>query len=96
MLTRSRTAGEFLETIREAPVIVDQWQLEKLALVAEKAEVLFYTPGLPETYRQTSWGRHFASLPDAVKALTAGLPAGSSIAVIPEGPYVLAKAGAAA
>ena len=96
MLTRSRTASEFLDSIRETPVIVDQWQLEKLALVAEKAEVLFYTPGLPAPYRETSWGRHFSSHPEAVKALTAGLPAGASIAVIPEGPYVLAKAGAAA
>ncbi|HET8547925.1 MAG TPA: nickel-dependent lactate racemase [Bryobacteraceae bacterium] len=96
MLTRSRTAADFLEAIREAPVIVDQWQLEKLALVADKADVFFYTPGLPAPYRETSWGRHFSSLPEALQALTAGLPAGANIAVIPEGPYVLAKAGAAA
>ena len=30
---------------RKAPVEVDQWQLEKLALVTAKAEVLFYVPG---------------------------------------------------
>jgi lactate racemase len=96
MLTRSRTADDFLNLIREAPVIVDQWQLEKLALVAQKADILFYTPGLPEPYRETSWGRHFASLPDAVQALTTGLSAGANIAVIPEGPYVLAKPGVAA
>jgi hypothetical protein len=96
MLTRCRTAADYLDVIRDAPVIVDQWQLEKLALVAQKADVLFYTPGLPEPYRETSWGRHFSSLPDAVRALTEGLPAGAAIAVIPEGPYVLAKAGAAA
>jgi nickel-dependent lactate racemase len=96
LLTRSRTADDFLDVIREAPVIVDQWQLEKLALVAQKAQMLFYTPGLPAPYRETSWGRHFSSLPEAVKALTAGLPAGATVAVIPEGPYVLAKTGAAA
>jgi lactate racemase len=96
MLTRSKTAADFLSLISDAPVIVDQWQLEKLALVAQKADILFYTPGLPEAYRETSWGRHFASLSDAVQALTAGLSPGANIAVIPEGPYVLAKPGAAA
>jgi lactate racemase len=71
---------------------VDQWQLEKLALVAQKAEILFYTPGLPPEFRKASWGHHFDNIQEAVTALTAGLPGGAEVAVIPEGPYVLAKA----
>ena len=43
------------ESIGEAPVTVDQWQLEKLALVTQKAEVLFYTPGLPTEFHKTLW-----------------------------------------
>ncbi len=36
----------FLDEIRETPVEVDQWQLEKLALVGVKNELFFYTPGV--------------------------------------------------
>ena len=38
-----------MDEIAGAPVVVDQWQLEKLALVTAKAEVLFYVPGLPRS-----------------------------------------------
>jgi hypothetical protein len=75
---------------------VDQWQLEKLAMVAMKANLLFYVPGLPKEYHAALWGRAFASAPEAVAALTTGLKPGAKIALLPEGPYVLAKVAAAA
>src|SRR5665213_1248328 len=37
---------DFLDAIRETPVEVDQWQLEKLALVGVEHELYFYTPGV--------------------------------------------------
>ena len=74
---------------------VDQWQLEKLALVTTGKHVLFYTPGLPQEYHGSLWGRAFESPESALKAFAAGLEPGSRVAVIPEGPYVLAKAGSA-
>ena len=95
MLRRTDSAGEYLRSIDNAPVVVDQWQLEKLALVARKAEVLFYTPGLPEEYRAALWGPIFPDANTALSALVEGLPSGATVAVMPEGPYVLAKAGAA-
>lgn len=95
MLKRTPSWEEFLDSIREAPVTVDQWQLEKLALVTRKAEVLFYTPGLSSEFHSSLWGRPAASIQEAIDALTAGLPAGASIALMPEGPYVLAKVAAA-
>jgi nickel-dependent lactate racemase len=85
----------FLRAIEQAPVIVDQWQLEKLALVTGRAEVMFYVPGLPAEYHGSLWGRSFPTPESALAALTRDLPAGAAIAVIPEGPYVLAKAPAA-
>lgn len=91
MLKRAKSPTEFLEAIRTAPVVVDQWQLEKLALVAEKAEILYYTPGLPADYHEWLWGRAFTRLEDALAVLTEGLPPSARIAVLPEGPYVLAK-----
>lgn len=82
---------EFMDHILGAPVTVDQWQLEKLALVTAKADVLFYVPGLPREYHGSLWGQSYASAPDAVAALTASLRPGAQVAVIPDGPYVLAK-----
>ena len=67
---KTDSGASFLDLIKEAPVVVDQWQLEKLALVTQKAEILFYTPGVPGEYHKTLWGAIFSSPEDAVRALT--------------------------
>ncbi|PWU04130.1 MAG: hypothetical protein C5B51_17470 [Terriglobia bacterium] len=81
---------EFLEQISGAPVTVDQWQLEKLALVTTRQKVFYYVPGLAAEYHPKLWGRSLPTLEEALNAVTEGLTPGSRIAVIPEGPYVLA------
>jgi len=91
LLENSSDAG-FLKRIEGQPVTVDQWQLEKLALVTTRQRLLCYVPGLPTEYHQNLWGRAYPTLDLAITALTDGLPANANIAVIPEGPYVLAKA----
>ena len=96
MLKEFPSHENFLRHIDDKPVEVDQWQLEKLALVARKAKLLFYVPGLPEEYYPALWGPAFGSATDALTALFADLKPGAKLAVIPEGPYVLAKALAAA
>jgi lactate racemase len=96
MLKKTDSGAGFLDMIKEAPVVVDQWQLEKLALVTQKAEILFYTPGLPGEYHKTLWGAIFSDINSAVNALTSGMERNATIALMPEGPYVLAKASAAA
>ena len=92
MLRESPSDVEFLRQIAGAPVTIDQWQLEKLALVTSKAEVLFYVPGLPREFHASLWGRAFPTAHEAIAALTSGLSRNAAIAVIPEGPYVLARA----
>ena len=96
MLRSFGSYGAFLEAIRQSPVMVDQWQLEKLALVAGKYEVLFYVPGLGAEYREHFGANMFGSPDAALAALTAALKPGAKIAVIPEGPYVLARVAEAA
>jgi nickel-dependent lactate racemase len=91
MLKEFPSDRQFLDAIASAPVIVDQWQLEKLALVTAKAKVLFYVPGLPADYYPTLWGRAYTGIDDAVAALLDGVAPEARVAVIPEGPYVLAK-----
>jgi nickel-dependent lactate racemase len=92
MLQKYRTDREFMRAIEGVPVTVDQWQLEKLALATEHCEVIFYVPGLSAEYRESVWGRVCSSAEEGLKELLAGLGATARIAVIPEGPYVLARA----
>jgi hypothetical protein len=94
MLARYGSGREFLKAIEGAPVTIDQWQLEKLALATLKAEVFYCVPGLPRQYMEALWGPGFRNPDEALRAFFAGLPRGSRIAVIPEGPYVLASANA--
>ena len=84
----------FMKKILGGPVTVDQWQLEKLALVTTRAEVLYYVPGLPREFHSALWGTAYASAEDAIRALVGKLERDARIAVIPEGPYVLAQSAA--
>ncbi len=92
MLGEQVSAAAFLERLQGAPVTVDQWQLEKLAMVATRQRLHWYVPGLPAEYHAALWGRSHATMESAIAALAATLPPGAVVAVIPEGPYVLAKA----
>jgi hypothetical protein len=90
MLTRYRTAQDFMDATAGAPVTIDQWQLEKLALAVQKAKIFYCVPGLPPEQRKALWGPAFDKADEALKAFYEDLPRGSRVAVIPEGPYVLA------
>ena len=92
MIRDGLTDVQFLDRIENAPVIPDQWQLEKLALVSRHNPVLWYVPGLPADFWPLLWGQAFASAEGALAALLDGLRPGATIAVLPEGPYVLADA----
>lgn len=83
---------EFLHAIRDTPVQIDQWQLEKLALVGEECELFFFTPGVRAEQLGALGARSFTDLNHAMAALLDGLPHGSRIALLPEGPYTYARA----
>ncbi len=80
-----------LEETARAPVVIDQWQLEKLALVARRARLFFCTPGIPAEDRPYLWGPVFDEVRKAVEAFCSELPRGATLAVIPEGPYVFSQ-----
>ena len=80
-----------LAAMTQEPVVIDQWQLEKLALVRQKAQVYFCTPGIPTEDRRYLWGPAFEEPQQAVDTLCSELPRGASVAVIPEGPYVFSQ-----
>jgi len=91
MLAKHPSGRAFMDEIAGEPVVVDQWQLEKLALETAKGEVLFYIPGVPRQYHASLWGKAYATPGAAISALTSSLPPNARIALIPDGPYVLAK-----
>ena len=90
-LAELSTFDQYLRDISDTPVEVDQWQLEKLALVGQRHDLLFYVPGVPARSAGGLASKMFDDPESAVRALVQGLPAGARIAVIPEGPYVFAQ-----
>lgn len=91
MLAEGLPDHAFMKSIENQPVVVDQWQLEKLAMVTGRAEVLYHLPGLPGDFLPRLWGKPYSSPQEAVSALAASLERNATVAVIPEGPYVLAR-----
>lgn len=91
MVAENPSDAEFMRKLETAPVEIDQWQLEKLGLVTRKCQVLFAVPGLPPRYHGSLWGPSYQTAQQAVDGLAVSLVPGSTVAVIPEGPYVLAR-----
>jgi nickel-dependent lactate racemase len=82
---------QYLDAIADTPVIPDQWQLEKLALVGLTRELSFYTPGAAKDQLGALQAHSFANINAAVEHLLADLPPDASIALIPDGPYCFAR-----
>ncbi|MGA3130989.1 MAG: nickel-dependent lactate racemase [Terracidiphilus sp.] len=92
LLKGYRGHAEFLKEIEHTPVEIDQWQLEKLAMVGLKNELLFYAPGAAREELGSLGVNAFDDLNDAVASLVRGLAPGARVALLPEGPYTFARA----
>jgi lactate racemase len=92
LLGEYHSDNKFMDHTLHSPVVVDQWQLEKLGLVTRNAEVHYHVPGLLRKFHGQLWGKSYPTPESAIQALASTLTPGSTIAVIPEGPYVLARA----
>ena len=84
-------AQSFLDEIRDTPVVPDQWQLEKLALVALKHPLTFYAPGTRMQQLGALGAQSFSNVHDAVDDLVRDLPQHARVAIIPDGPYACAR-----
>ena len=81
----------FLAEIEGAPVEVDQWQLEKLALAGQRHALFFYIPGVSNDQLGNLASHCYSTGQAAVGALLNGLAPGARVALVPEGPYVYAR-----
>jgi nickel-dependent lactate racemase len=92
LFRRYGSLDEFLDGIVGRPChTLDQWQLEKLATVRRKARVKVVTSGLP---RETVNGLFVEYAPSVEAAVSDALRERgpeATIAVIPKGPYVVAR-----
>ena len=91
MVRRGIEWPDLLDELATAPVEVDQWQAEKLAMVAQKVRLSFCLPGISPEDRGYLWGPCFETPQRAVDDLVSRLPAGGSLVAIPEGPYVFSQ-----
>ncbi len=74
-----------------ANFVIDQWQLEELAKVARKADILFYTDGIPYHQRSKLFVQPLKSPQEGIEEIITRYGQDVQIAAIPEGPYILAK-----
>jgi nickel-dependent lactate racemase len=81
----------YLDQLANEEVVVDQWQLEKLALVGLSNELYFFTPGVSRGELGALGPRCFSSIDDALAKLFQDLPPGARVLLVPEGPYAFAR-----
>ena len=74
-----------------ANFVIDQWQLEELAKVARKADIMFYTDGIPYQQLEKLFVHPLQKPQDGIEEIRKRYGDKATIAAIPEGPYVLAK-----
>lgn len=74
-----------------ANFVIDQWQLEELAKVARKADIYFYTDGIPYHQRAKLFVHPLKQAQEGIEEILNRYGEDAQIAVIPEGPYVLAQ-----
>jgi nickel-dependent lactate racemase len=74
-----------------ANFVIDQWQLEELAKVARKADIYFYTDGIPYHQRAKLFVYPLKNVQEGIEEFLERYGENAQIAVIPEGPYVLAQ-----
>jgi hypothetical protein len=92
LILGTQNLDQFIQDIYQPEnFVVDQWQLEELAKVARKADIYFYTEGIPYEQQQHLFVRPLECPKEGIDKVLAKYGNGAQIAVIPEGPYVLAK-----
>jgi lactate racemase len=80
--------AEFLSAHRER-FVPDQWQVQKLIEVLERAEFMIYSEGLTAEDAALGGGRKIGSVEEGLAAAWARYGPEAKVIAIPEGPYVV-------
>ncbi len=92
MAARPATPETFLASLRDRPVVIDQWQLEECAKVARERDVVIVSRGIPADVKKTLFVRSASSVEEALDEGLHRYGPEAKVAVIPKGPYTLAEA----
>ena len=68
--------AEYLDEVRDLPVDVDRWQVEKLALAGVQNELYFYLPGVAKEELGRLGARAFNNLKKLLQPSCTACPAG--------------------
>ena len=92
LILETQNLDQFIQDIYQPEnFVVDQWQLEELAKVARKADIFFYTEGISYEQQQQLFVQPLECPKEGIDKVFAKHGDDAKIAVIPEGPYVLAR-----
>ncbi len=96
LILETASPGQFEENIRKPGYLVlDQWQLQKLCQVLHQNEVWLYTEGLDHDTQRELFVHPLDSVEEGIRMVLDRFGPDAKIAVVPEGPYVLAQCGCA-
>ena len=92
LILETQNLDQFIQDIYQPEnFVIDQWQLEELAKVARKADIYFYTEGISYEQQQRLFVKPLRRLDEGIRKALTKHGDDARIAVIPDGPYVLAK-----
>ncbi|MFP6677870.1 MAG: nickel-dependent lactate racemase [Pirellulaceae bacterium] len=93
LFDRHDTVDDFMDSLMndEDYFVMDQWQLEELAKVTKKAKIRVYTDGLSPHQINRLFVQSVPSVEVAVAEAMRCYGSHATIAVMPKGPYVLAR-----
>ncbi|MDE0299794.1 MAG: nickel-dependent lactate racemase [Candidatus Poribacteria bacterium] len=92
LVLETQNLDQFIQDIYEPEnFVVDQWQLEELAKVARRADIYFYTEGIIFEEQHNLFVRPLRHLQEGIDLALDKHGCDAKVAVIPDGPYVLAK-----
>jgi nickel-dependent lactate racemase len=91
LLRASASPGAFEQRLADASFFeIDQWMVQHLCQAHRRARILIYSDGLPEAVLRELLVEPVASPSAGIARALALLPPNPRIAVLPQGPYVLA------
>lgn len=94
LMLETESTGDFIERIKNpSNLVLDQWQFQKFCQVLEKCEVWLYSDGIPKETQAKLFVTPLERVESGIEKVLARFGKDARIAVIPEGPYVLAQCG---
>ena len=92
LILKTKDLKQFIHDIHDPTnFVIDQWQLEELAKAVRKAEIYCYADGIPYDQLKDLFVQPIRTPEEGIERVLSKHGDKAQIAVLPDGPYVLAK-----